>query len=294
MTKYFLVFILFPSLFLVGCLDSSEGDDRDLQAPTISTTGVATPGQFAEVSSQADRIQLAFEVTDDAGLSEVVLESHNGFDGHVHVRSVNNDFVLLAYRHTVTQEDLADPLRFSSRADDDITLYLDDRNPLIPTDALVLAGPYHFSIKAADVSGNETSYDDNSTYHTTFYLQRDYAPQFRVDNVDRSAGTVNGQLYRNGRDSASANIVFLWAYIVTPDAARPSMEGEIGAEWIWGESNWPHQFRPDSGAPLPNDQLIELSELLKDQEAIQQMSTTDQLRLWAEDENGNISVHTFN
>lgn len=283
-------------LLLFGsCLNSSEDEDLDVQPPTISaptTTGNIAPAHFIEVPPDADHIPVAFAVADGRGLSEIVLESHNGFDGHVHGKSVN-DFVLLSYRHTLTGEALADPLRFESQADEEPTIYLDDRNPRIPTDGLVLAGPYHFSIKAVDESGNETSYADNSTYHTTFYLQRHYAPQLRVDGIDRATGTVSGEVWRNEDDAASGEIVFLWAYIVTPDPATPAQEGEVKAEWLWGQSNWPHQFRADSGEPLPDGERLDLSELLGNQKAIQQMNASDRLHLWAEDENGNISVRTF-
>ena len=128
---------------------------------------------------------------------------------------------------------------------------MDERNPFIPADGLVLAGPYHFSIKAVDASGNETSYNDNSTYHGTIFLQRDYAPQIEVSTLDESNGTVNGKVWRNEEHAASGEIVFLWVYVFTPSESNPTREGDVKQEWMWGASNWPHQFRADSGAPLP-------------------------------------------
>lgn len=277
-----------------SCLDSTSDDGLDVQAPAIGAPSTATtvaPGQFAELSADADRIPLAFAVSDDRGLSEIVVESHNGFDGHRHKTA--RAFALLSYRHTLTREDLTDPLYFESPANDELAIYLDDRNPAIPTDALVLAGPYHFSIRAADVSGNETTYADNSTYHTTLYLQRHYAPQVRVDAFDRAGGTVSGELWRNEQHEASADIVFVWAYITRPNPNHPAYEGDVQAEWLWGESNWPHQFRADRGEPLPGGTRIDLAKLLGDREAIRQMEPSDRLHLWVEDENGNITVRTY-
>ena len=285
-------------LLLGACLDASGEEDLDVQPPSIgalSATGGIAPAQFITIPADADRIPVAFEVADNEGLSEIRLETHSAFDGHLHGRSDNsNDFFLLKYRQRITREDLADPLVFRSEAGDDLDIFLDDRNPFIPTDGLLLAGPYHFSIKAVDASGNETSYDDNSTYHGTLFLQRAYAPQIEVDGVDQSRGAVTGKVRRNQAHPASADIVFLWAYLVTPDPNNPAREGDVGEEWIWGTSNWPHQFRPDSGAPLPDGGSIDLADLLRDEEAIRQMKPTDRLRLWAEDENGNVSVYTSN
>ncbi len=171
---------------------------------------------------------------------------------------------------------------------------MDERNPNIPAGARLLAGPYRFSIKAVDASGNETSYDDNSTYHSTLYLQRSYTPAVAVTNVDRATGSLNGRVKRNADDESSSDIVFLWVYISRPDPANPTQEGELVTEWLWGKSNWPHQFRANSGAPLPDPADIDLSALLKDQTAIKQMASGDQLRVWAEDKNGNITLKTFN
>jgi hypothetical protein len=284
------------ALFVFGsCLDSSE-EDLDLEAPTVSVAAASSaiaPTHFSDISAEASAIPLSFSVADENGISEIVLESHNGFDGHVHGRSRNNDFILFRYRHTILSEDLTDPFYFETQGDADPTIFLDERNPLMPEGFLPLAGPYHFSIRAVDVSGNETSYNDNSTYHTTINLQRHYAPQVQITGVDRANGSVLGSVQRNEAHEASSDIVFLWVSVITPDPSSPQREGDFKAEWLWGESNWPHQFRLDSGAPLSNSRTIDLGELLSDEPAIRSMSDADRLRVWAEDENGNITVKTF-
>ncbi len=284
---------------LSACLTPEAEEITDVESPVIGPVAAATsavaPEHFVEVPPEATHIPLAFGVTDNLGISEIVVESHNAFDGHLHGRSISsNKFVLLDHRQTLLGEDLEDPTQFESQLDDEISIYLDERNPSLAKDDRVLAGPYHFSIKAVDASGNETSYDDNSTYHTTLHLQRSYAPRVRVDAVDRVTGSVNGTVARNAADSASSETVFLWVYVVRPDPARPAQEGEIRAEWLWGESNWPHQFRADSGEPLPGRPEIDLSALLSDEAAIRQMAGGDLLRVWAEDANGNITLRTFN
>ena len=114
-----------------------------------------------------------------------------------------------------------------------------------------------------------------------------------VNTLDVATGTVSGRVWRNMDHSSSSDIIFLWVYVARPNPANLAQEGEILAEWIWGQSNWPHQFRSDSGMDLVNGQVIDLSELLTEQEAIRQMTDSEILTIWAEDANGNISVRTF-
>ncbi|MBV6647853.1 MAG: DUF4625 domain-containing protein [Cyclobacteriaceae bacterium] len=280
-----------------SCLESGDDETLDLESPVITAIGgsqVIAPDHFTEVSAESSIIPLAFQVEDATGISEIVIDVHNGFDGHTHGRVYNaNNFILLNYNHTISHSELDDPTSFQSGLDDNLSVYLNETNPLIPAGGLILAGPYHFSIKAADMEGNETSYADNTTYHTTLYVQRDYAPQIGVNVLDPTSGTVSGSVWRNMDHSSSSDIIFLWIYIVSPNPANPAQEGEIQAEWIWGQSNWPHQFRPDGGLDLTNKQEINLFELLTGQEAIRQMSGSEVLTVWAEDANGNISVRRF-
>ena len=297
MKKGFVLFITLLSLYLFSaCLDSGDEEDLDLRGPSItpvSTTQAIMPSHFLEVEVDALRIPLAFRVEDETGISEITIESHNGFDGHTHGRMDNTDFVLFGYNHTIRRQDLEDPRFFQSEITDDLSIYLDERNTLIPAGALILAGPYHFSIKAADIEGNETSYADNTTYHTTLYIHREYAPLINVNAIDKTVGTVEGSVSRNADHEFSSDIAFLWVYISRTDPNNPAQEGEILREWIWGESNWPHQFRDDIGASLINPQVINLSELLNDEEAVRQMDEAEILTVWAEDAKGNISVRSF-
>ncbi len=284
------------SFLLSSCLDSGDDETLDLQSPKITpivSSQVISPGHFTEVPRDVSSIPLAFQVEDENGISEIVIDVHNGFDGHTHGRIASSDFVLLNYTHTIDHTDLEDPRLFVSELDDDLSIYLDDTNPLIPAAGLMLAGPYHFSIKAADLEGNETSYADNTTYHTTLYIQRDYAPQMEVNMLDPMAGTVSGRIWRNMDHASSSEIIFLWIYIAAPNPTNPAQEGDIRAEWIWGESNWSHQFRPGSGANLTDGEEIDIAELLIGEEAIRQMTESEVLTIWAEDANGNISVKTF-
>ena len=293
----FLITIVSQLLFLSACLDSDDGDDQDLLSPEIrpfANSSNIMPEHFSVVAGEAMSIPLAFEVSDASGISEIVIESHSGFDGHTHGRITNTgEFVLFRYNHVITREALDDPFVFQSDAGEDPTIYLDGRNSFIPDGALVLAGPYHFSIKATDVAGNETSYADNTTHHGTLYIQRDYAPQISPVAIDAANRTVTGSVSSNTANASSSDIVFLWIYISGRNEENPMQEGEISEEWIWGSSNWPHQFRPNTGADLPDHQMIDLSDLLSNEQAVFDMQDNELLTVWAEDANGNISVKFF-
>ena len=295
--SFFLTIIALQLLFLTACLDSDDGDDQDLRSPEIGPAANLQnimPEHSLAVDGDATTIPLAFEVRDESGISEIIIESHSGFDGHTHGRITNNgEFVLFGYNHIITGEALDDPFVFQSGAGDDPTIYLDGRNSLIPDGALVLAGPYHFSIKATDIAGNETSYADNTTHHGTLYIHRDYAPQISPLTIDASGRTVTGSVSRNTANESSSDIVFLWIYISRQNEENPEQEGEISKEWIWGSSNWPHQFRSNSGADLPDHQMIDLSDLLSNEQAIFDMLDNELLTVWAEDASGNISVKFF-
>ena len=201
-------------LIFNACLDSGDDDTLDLKGPVIGSVDdmqTVMPSYFLEVGTNVSSIPLAFQVEDETGISEIAIESHSGFDGHTHGRKANsNNFVLFGYNHTIRQQDLEDPRRFQSEVNDDLRIYLDDRNELIPDQGLILAGPYHFSIKATDMEGNETSYADNSTYHTTIYIHREYAPLILLNEIDRTTGTVEGSVRRNTDHEFSSNIIFLW------------------------------------------------------------------------------------
>ncbi len=298
MKKGFALFFALPPLLFSSCLDSGDDDDLDIQSPRIGSVDdmqTVMPSHFMEVGVEASSIPLAFQVEDETGISMITLGVHSAFDGHTHGRIANaNNFQRLGYLHRINQQDMEDPRRFQVETSDSLLIYLDDRNTLITEGKLILAGPYHFSISATDIETNETSYADNSTYHTTLFIHREYAPLIQVDRIDKGTGTVEGSVRRNMEHDLSSDIGFLWVYISRPDPANPSQEGDIREEWIWGNAGWPHLFRDNSGDPLADPQNIDLSELLSGEEAIRQMDDAEILTIWAEDAFGNISVKSFN
>ncbi len=289
-------YIIFLPL-VSACLSDTD-PEADLEAPQIrATDGQAEvqPGYFASVPAGATEIPLVFTVTDQTGIKEIKIESHTGFDGHTHGRIArNNNFKLFSHFQIIREEAIPNPQLFISNPQDGIKIYLDERNPNIAAGDLLLAGPYHFSIQATDRENNETSYQNNSIYHTTLYLQRAYAPRVELTTLDIPGRKIKGHVARNTDHPASSDIVFLWVYITNYDASRPNQEGSLVKEWIWGESAWPHLTRPNKGVDLPGSTSIDLETLFQNNAEFFSQLQNNRLVIWAEDANNNITVKHFN
>ncbi|WKK81912.2 DUF4625 domain-containing protein [Marivirga arenosa] len=279
-------------IFNFACLE--EAEDIQFDEPQINPLeGLQSisPQYFKIVRPDENEIPLAFSVQDDSGIEEIKIESHSGFDGHTHGRlAFANNFLLFNYFHVIEASELEDPTFFSTIEDDNLTIYLDERHDGLGEDDNILAGPYHFSITATDVDGNETSYRENTTYHTVIYIQRPYAPQIEINSDDLSRGEIRGRIFRNTAHELSSDIGFLWLFIEKKDPEKPNQEGEIMEEWIWGEANWPHQFRENSGKALPSSQEIDIKSLIESENISFDLAEDERMVFWIEDANGNITV----
>lgn len=291
--------IVIPLCFLLqfsSCLKEDEADTVDLAAPKImANTGLANiqPEYFFKTGANTVEIPVAFTVEDATGIRQIKIESHSGFDGHTHGKSTsarNPKFKFFTHNEVIGAESFEDATRFTYTS----RIFLDERNPEIEADELFLGGPYHFSVQATDVEGNETNYRDDTTYHTTLYLNKPYAPRVDLTGLDVSNNSISGRIYRNMDHVASSDITFLWIYIETPNTVNPGQEGIILKEWIWGRSNWPHQSRANTGDTLPNAREINLQQLVAGNNDFFGTLRNNKLVIWAEDTNGNISVNQFN
>ena len=278
-----------------SCLEEDDEEVADLEAPSISAmagTSSVQPEHFFEVDVETENVPLAFTMEDATGIREIKMDVHSGFDGHTHGKSAfakNAKFILFNHNEVIESTRIENPNRFSYESE----IFLDERNPTIDEDDLILAGPYHFSIQATDLEGNETTYRDDTTYHTTLYINRPYAPQVELTALDASANSVEGRIFRNMDHEASSDITFLWMYIEAP-SERPNQEGTVITERLWGESNWPHQFRSNQGEPLPDARELDIAELIGGDADFLESLGSNKLVIWAEDANGNISVNRFN
>lgn len=295
MKKYTIILLCCLWLFS-SCLKEDAKETIDLAAPEIKANAGQPdirPEYFFKTNVNTAEIPVDFMVEDATGIREVKIESHSGFDGHTHGKSSaarNPKFKLFSYNEVIGAEGFEDARRFSYSS----TIYLDERNPEIESDELILGGPYHLSIQATDLEGNETNYGDDTHYHTTVYINKPYAPQVELTGTPSSNGSFSGRIYRNTDHSAASDITFLWIYIEAPNMDNPSQPGSILKERLWGESNWPHQFRSNQGEALPDVETIDMNDLLGSDTDFLSSLQGNHLVIWAEDTNGNISVNQFN
>lgn len=283
-------------LLLSSCLEENDVDAIDLEPPQIMANagqGSIQPVHFFKTDALTEEIPLAFTVEDESGIGEIKIDVHSGFDGHTHGKSAsarNPKFKLFNHNEVMDATIFQDANRHTVNA----SLYLDARNPDLEEDELILGGVYHFSVQATDMEGNETNYRENTTYHTTLYVNRPYAPQVDFANINVSTGTLNGRIYRNMDHSASSDITLLWIYAEQSNTDNPAQEGLVLEERLWGTSNWPHQSRANEGQPLPNGEELDLQQLIgDDSDFLAKLQPDTKLVVWAEDTNGNISVHQF-
>lgn len=284
--------------YLGSCSDS--GEPQDLQAPEIGPIpGMASisPGVGQIFSSGEKAADVSFRVADPQGIQEILLDIHGGFDGHSHGRLLNS-FERLNVRK-IFQSNASDP-----------RLVIESGSPEVRIDPYqviwegqgseiqgnILAGPYHITISATDVNGNQTSFADGSNYHTTFYIQRPYAPSIEMDGGATSiSGRAGSPLEMDGfiqttTHPLSTPLKFIWMRLTNQDRFDEKEGGnaqvQVFGEQIFGESSW----RNLKGNSLPSSERVNLRTLSENQSM---MIPTGQnqliLIIWAEDMAGNVT-----
>ncbi|GMQ28008.1 DUF4625 domain-containing protein [Algoriphagus confluentis] len=297
--KINLLTIVFLGLATVSsCTDS--GEPQDLQAPQISPVSGSSsisPAAGQIFSDTETGVNVSFQVADPQGVQEILLDIHGGFDGHSHGRLLNS-FERLNVR------------KIFHSASSDSRLIIESGSPEVRIDPYrviwegqnseiqgnVLAGPYHITISATDVNGNQTSFGDGSNYHTTFYIQRPYAPAIELTGGPNSISAQAGApLLMDGfiqttTHPLSTPLKFIWMRLTNQDRFDEQEGGgaqvRVFGEQLYGESSW----RNLKGNPLPSSESINLRTLAENQ-TITVPTGQNQLILiiWAEDMAGNVT-----
>ncbi|MDN3690342.1 DUF4625 domain-containing protein [Cyclobacterium jeungdonense] len=306
-----IVLMAFASIFFLACETGSESP-QDLEAPVIdhAESHDEIEPQNGEVFGEtADHAPIRFSVEDPSGIGQVRVNVHANFDGHSHAR-MNNDFVRLNINDIYSPEASNPDFRFpegSTRINIDdpgTDIFWAGANSRLT--GPVIAGSYDVGIEATDIHGNQTGYDDGSSYLATIQIRTPYAPSISITNLheeelEAEAGmplNVQGSISRTSHD-LSAPISFLWIRLTEE---HDDLEGEGGHnhriseedyyDQMWGSSAW---LEEGSGPELPHDEMLDLSKILTGDNAIQVPSGEDHLDLVirAEDVNGNTTEKTF-
>lgn len=312
--------VLLPVFLLWSCEDDDE--TIDLEAPSF--TQVMSPnfdednpnvsrlrGQYMHVHPAGeDHLEIMGTVSDNEGVSQVQIDVHSGHDGHTHGRTaealplLNVDKVISANGATTFD------------FEEEIHLEEDDYR----------AGPYHFALKAVDVAGNGTSYEDDTHVYGGVYIKRPYMPRLvmegetneDMDEVDLHPGEemhLHGEILQH-QGGRSFDVTFIRVTIVEDEHDDHDHEGDDHDdhgddddhdhghghdhlyEAAWGTSMYftDESGNTVSGEPMPAfmndrlslDDLFETAPFMVTEEASHKV-----LRFEVEDEGGNMMIREF-
>jgi hypothetical protein len=289
-------------LLLLWFLISSCGenqDPNDLNAPLITSLSSGQsiqPSPGMVISPEEESVEVKFKVNDPSGVNQILLDIHGGFDGHSHAR-LSNSFERLNVKQIFSSTSSNPKLVIPKGAQEVI---IDaHRVSWVGSNAAVmgnlLAGPYHITISATDQEGNQTSFADGSNYHTTFYIQRPYAPSVQVatQSNGKIKATVNQRLSLEGNATITENLLssplkFVWMRLTNSgdlDEEKSLVEATFG-EVMAGESSW----RKLKGESLANTETLDLGKMLLEKPInVPSGQANLSLVIWVEDTAGNVT-----
>lgn len=306
--------LVFLSLVFFACDDDDES--VDLQAPTFSQvlspaieegspTTARMRGEYVYVHPAGENhLYFRGTVTDNEGVSQVQIDIHSGHDGHTHGRTaevlplLNVDKVIAANGAT------------SFNFEEEIHLEHDDYR----------AGPYHFAIKAVDVAGNSTSYEDGSHVSGVVYIKRPYMPRILMEgetneeksDVDLHPGEemhLHGEILQH-QGGRSFDVTFIRVTIVEDehddhdhdhdDDHGHDHDHDYMYEAAWGTSMYftDENGNTVNGQPMPafTGDRLSLHDLFESAAApfmVTEEVSHKVLRFEIEDEGGNMMIREF-
>lgn len=305
-----LVYLLLGAAMLTLSCENDDNQIPDLDAPVIGPANghdEIYPHHEDVNASVRDSLFVRFAVEDVSGIAQIRVDVHSAFDGHAHGR-IKTDFEKLEVDDIYSPDATNPAFRFPQGATqvniDGPNTHIFYGNNSSRLSGNVLAGPYDFIIQAIDVHGNQTSYDDDSNYLATVYLQRPYAPEIEItnlhdDELEGEAGqplAVEGSI-RKTTHPLSTDIKFLWVRLAEEGddehghghSANARISGEEDFyEKMWGTSTWRDGM---SGPDLPSVTELNLQTVFAGENTITIPSNEDHLDLiiWVEDTGGNIT-----
>ncbi|MCC5927963.1 MAG: DUF4625 domain-containing protein [Cyclobacteriaceae bacterium] len=307
--QYLMMVLMIAGVFMVtSSCDSDDESVRDLDPPTITFANgrdAFRPEHNEVRSAGTDHMHVRFKVEDESGILQILVDIHHGFDGHSHART-SADFEFLnvkdIYSSTATETFLRIPEGAKSFNVDGSLTDIYWGGPTSRVNGNVLAGPYDFIISATDIHGNQTSFAENTNYIATFYIERPYAPQVTVTNLEDGelhgeegeALEVIGSISKSAHNMAS-DIKFVWIRLAEEDdheGHSHRTSGEDLWERKWGQSSYREGAGGKySGPDLPNTSSLDLSLVLSGDNALilpDEHGHFD-LIIWVEDVNGNVT-----
>ena len=299
--KKYLALSALAAITFYGC-NTDDDSVRDMEAPVISVAegrDEIRPRQGEIQRASNDHMHVRFSVADPSGIQQVRIDVHSAFDGHSHGR-LSNAFEAMNVLDIIELNGAP----FYNQDGHDTDIYWEGPNSRV--NGNILAGPYDIIIDATDIHGNATSSAEGNNYVSTFYIDRAYAPQMVITNLEDGelegepgqALDVQGNLTMGGHE-LSSDITFLWVRLVEDDHdddGHGHAEEDI-YEKMWGTSTWRKHDNgnPFTGPALPSGSMIDLAQVLSGENAITLPAGEEhyELIIWAEDANGNVTRRAF-
>jgi hypothetical protein len=152
--------IFLSTLCMLGLGACTEENVTNLNKPEIE---LESPKSW-QAFSVADGIHFEAHLHDNEALSQYNITIHHNFDAHEHGARLSTQMMPFNYSESFTVEG----------ATVDVEQHLD-----LP--ATTAAGPYHLVVKAIDMQGNSTSFDDGSSKEVSILITNDSQAKVQLD-----------------------------------------------------------------------------------------------------------------
>ncbi|OOG73777.1 hypothetical protein [Algoriphagus sp. A40] len=305
-------FLSLAAFGLAGCTDESPVVP-DLSTPVISDLALTPNSKIEPYNGQIfksdwNSIPFYLKVSDPEGVQEVEINVKPAFENQL--QSQYADQFELLNTNEIFNKDRVDPKMNMTFGGEDVNFdpyTIEWSGTYSVAELPILAGPYEVVVDATDVNGNKTSLEDSTSYQTTVFIDRWYAPLiYRPYGLPSSVSGISGsELAMDGgilktTDPLSSPLKFIWVKLVDKDVIedyKGNANQTVFEERIWGES----VVFEKSGDVLPPmieypDNVIELTfnGLFESDPIVLPDGKGDlSLVVWAEDEAGNISRKVF-
>lgn len=302
--KNYPFYLLSIAAFGMAACNDEEPVVVDLSTPIVSnleSISQIEPYSGQAIPSDRNSILFYFNVRDPEGIEEVEVNVKPIFENQLQNQFADKFELLIA--NEVFNANRIDPkikLTFESDQLNFDPMSIEWSGIYSVAEMPILAGPYDVQIAAKDVNGNKTSLLDSTSYQTTVFIDRWYAPLIHRPHglptvISGKAGeklALEGGILKTD-DVSSTPLKFVWIKLVDRDVLddfKGSADQNVFEERIWGES----LTFGKSGEELLSTAELTFKGLFESDPILLPVGQADLVMVvWAEDEAGNISRKTF-
>lgn len=311
MKNYPFLMLAMAALGLAGCTDEPPVV-VDESIPVISKLNYdfvtnIEPSFGQTIPNDWNSIRFSLTVSDPEGVKELEINVKPAFENQLGSEYAD-EFELLNTTQVFNESRVDPKMNFFLGGEEVNFEYSIEWSGIYSVAELpILAGPYEVQVDATDVNGNKTSLENGSSYLTTVFVDRWYAPLiYRPYGLPEAvSGNSGEELVMEGgvlktAEINSSPLKFIWIKLVDKDVVedfKSNADQTVYEERIWGESVAfgksgevlpPAIETPDNVAELTFNDLFASDPIL-----LPEGPSNLVLVVWAQDEAGNISKKTF-